>query len=100
MRKEDFYKKNDATFLPLGFEKEGIDQMFYYSKCLIKDDIKQEVMNENGLAEEDLPALLIGSTGINQGFCVYTGFCFVWLNITDPVEAIEYASKIVSFEPI
>ena len=35
MNKADFFKKNDEKFLPLGFEKDEIDPMFFYVKSLV-----------------------------------------------------------------
>lgn len=99
MTKEQFFKNNDEKFIALGFIKDETDPMFYYSKCLIQDHIKEEVMEENDLREDELPALLFGNSGINQGFCIYAENVFMWLNITEPKEAVEFAEKIVSFEP-
>jgi hypothetical protein len=94
MTKEDFFKQNDEKFLALGFEKDTEDPMFYYSKSLVSD----EQIEESDIEECYIPKLLFGNTGINQGFCIYTGYHFVWLNSQTPEEAIEFANKIVAFE--
>ena len=94
MTKEQFFKENDERFLSLGFVKDEQDPMFYYVKYLVSD----EEIEENGLDQEDVPKLLYGSTGINKGFCIYTGVHFVWLNFSEPKEAIEFSEKIVAFE--
>ena len=95
MSKADFFKKNDEQFLPLGFKKDIEDPMFFYSKQLVSD----EVAEENDLPEEEIPQLLFGNTGINQGFCVFTGAHFVWISAQTPQEAVDFANQIVSFEP-
>jgi hypothetical protein len=94
MNKEKFFKKNDDKFLGLGFEKDELDPMFYYSKSLVSD----EEIEENGMDEDDVPKLLFGNTGINRGFCVYTGVHFVWLGCATPEEAIKFSENIVAFE--
>ena len=94
MNKADFFKKNDEKFLPLGFEKDEIDPRFFYVKSLVSE----EEIEENGLDEDDVPKLLFGNTGINKGFCIYTGVHFVWLNCQTPEEAIKFSESIVSFE--
>ena len=94
MTKEQFFKDNDDKFLKLGFVKDEQDPMFYYVKDLVSD----EEIEENGLDKEDVPKLLYGSTGINRGFCIYTGVHFVWLNFSEPKDAIEFSEKIVAFE--
>ena len=96
MLKQDFYKKNDEQFLSLGFKKDIEDPMFFYSKQLISE----EVAEENDLSEYEIPCLLFGNSGINQGFCIFTGSHFVWINAQTPQEAVDFANKIVSFEPI
>lgn len=95
MSKKEFFKKNDEQFLSLGFKKDIEDPMFFYSKDLISE----EVAEEYDLSEDEMPKLLFGSTGINRGFCVYTGETFVWINAQTPQEAVDFASQIVAFEP-
>ena len=92
MNKADFFKKNDEKFLPLGFEKDETDPMFFYVKSLVSE----EEIEENGLDEDDVPKLLFGNTGINKGFCIYTGVHFVWLNCQTPEEAVKFSESIVS----
>ena len=41
-----------------------------------------------------------GNTGINSGYCIYTGSHFVWLNIREASEALEFAKKITAFEAV
>jgi hypothetical protein len=94
MTKNELFETNDKKFLPLGFKKDEHDPMFYYSKSLIE----QSLIDENEMDDEDVPQLLYGTTGINTGFCIYTGYHFVWLNCTTPEEAISVAEKIVAFE--
>ena len=38
MNKADFFKKNDEKFLPLGFEKDETDPMFFYVKSLVSEE--------------------------------------------------------------
>lgn len=94
MTKEEFFSTNDKKFLPLGFKKDEQDPMFYYSKPLIE----QDVIDENEIEDDEVPALLYGTTGINQGYCIYTGAHFVWLNCLTPEDAISVAERVVAFE--
>lgn len=82
-------------FIKEGF-KEDKDPMFKFRKELVSE----QQIEENGLAIDEIPCLLFGSTGINSGFCVYTGEHFIWLNAQTPKEASEIADKIVAFEPV
>jgi len=94
MTKDEFFAINDKSFLPLGFKKDEHDPMFYYSKLLIE----QEVIDKHEIEDDAIPALLYGDTGVNHGFCIYTGYHFVWLNCLTPEDAISVSEKIVSFE--
>jgi len=94
MTKEQFFKENDERFLSLGFVKDEQDPMFYYVKDLVSD----EEIEENVLDQEYVPKLLYGSTGINKGFCIYTGVHFVWLNFNNPADAVEFSKNIVALE--
>ena len=93
--KADFFKKHDDKFLSLGFKKDIEDPMFFYAKPLISD----EVAEENDLSEDEIPCLLFGNSGMNKGFCVFTGAHFVWIGAQTPEEAIEFSKQIVAFEP-
>ncbi len=94
MEKEIVLKKED--FIKAGFKASYEDFMFPFSKQLVsKEEIKA-----NELEEEEIPYLLFGNSGLNKGFCIYTGEHFVWINVTTPAEAVEFASKIISFEPV
>ena len=94
MDKKDFFTKNDELFLGAGFEKNEIDPMFYYERPLIDKGI----IEFNEIPEDEIPKLLYGTTGINQGFCIYTGAHFIWINAKTASEACEFAAQIVSFE--
>lgn len=96
MTKEEFFKDNDEKFLSVGFVKDEIDPMFYYKKKLASE----EAIEENDLSEDEIPSLLFGNTGINRGFCVYTGEHFVWLDSTTPEDAYEICKHIVAFESV
>lgn len=97
MTKEDFFKKNDDTFLPLGFKKvETDDPNFFYERSILSDEAKEE-FDEN-FNEDDEPMLLVGNTGENKGICLYTGTHFIWIRVNHPEEAIEWANKIVVIE--
>ena len=96
MNKQEFFKLNDETFLPLGFVKDVEDPLFHYTLDLAT----KEAIEENELEQEDIPKLLYGSTGINSGFCIYTGMHFVWLNIDNPEEAVRFSNKISAFEAV
>ena len=85
----------EVDFLKHGFI-EKTDPLFKYRKELVS----QEQIEENYLDEEDVPALLFGTTGINSGFCIYTGEHFVWLNVETPREAVAIAEIITAFEPV
>lgn len=94
MTKEEFYKINDEKYLSLGFEKETEDPMFGYSKSLIPE----YVIEESDLEADEIPKLLIGDSGLNKGFCIYTGSHFIWLSCQTPEEAIEFSNQITAFE--
>lgn len=96
MKKQEFFKLNDEKFLKIGFVKEEIDPLFYYYKTLISED----VMIECGLNHDEAPKLLFGSTGGNNGFCIYTGEHFIWLDSQSPEEADALSNHIVSIEPV
>ncbi|SFO05200.1 hypothetical protein SAMN05421741_11840 [Paenimyroides ummariense] len=94
--KKEFFKKNDAKFLPLGFKKIEDDPMFHYKYDLIEDS----VIKENELEEDEVPCLLVGNTGINSGICLSAGDMFIWINAIETIEqAIEWSSRITNFEP-
>jgi len=94
MNKEEFYKKNDDKFLALGFEKDETDLFFAYFLHLIPADVREEY----DLEDDDAAKLLIGDTGLNKGFCIYTGSHFIWLTCGTPEEAIELTKQITAFE--
>lgn len=82
-------------FIKAGFKKEK-DPMFQFRKELVTP----EEIEQNGLEEDYVPCLLYGNTSAGGGFCVYTGEHFIWLNVETPQAAVEFANKIVSFEPV
>ena len=88
--KEEYEQK----FRELGFI-EAPDPQFPWEK----DIISMEQIEELGLYNSEVPKLLWGSTGINKGFCIFTGDSFVWINATTPEQAVEFANQIVAFEP-
>ena len=96
MTKEEFFKQNDAEFLGAGFSKDETDPMFLYTYDLVDDDTKIEII----LDEDEEPKLLFGDTGINSGFCIYTGEHFVWFQADSPSDAIEFAKRITAFEQV
>ena len=65
---------------------------------VLRQQFSEEEIEENGLDEDDVPKLLFGNTGINKGFCIYTGVHFVWLNCQTPEEAVKFSESIVAFE--
>jgi len=93
MTREEFFKANDDTFLPLGFRKISEDPMFFYEYPLCDPD-------DNEHDSDELPALVFGDSGINQGFCIYIPETsnFIWIGVLDPKEAVEWAKKITNFE--
>ena len=38
--------------------------------------------------------------GVGSGFAIYTGAHFIWPDCTTPEDAVNFANKIVSFEPL
>ena len=96
MKKKEFFELYDKVFLPLGFTKDEEDPLFPYSINLASE----ESIEENELEPEDIPKLLYGNTGINSGYCIYTGSHFVWLNISEASEALEFAKKITAIEAV
>jgi len=85
----------EKNLLESGFVKYD-DPFFLYRKELVS----KEEIEDNDLEEEDVPCLLFGNSGINKGFCIYTGAHFVFFNASNPKEAVEWAEKITAFEPI
>ncbi|WP_440881372.1 hypothetical protein [Tenacibaculum sp. C7A-26P2] len=75
---------------------ENNDAVFIFKKDLI--DL--ETIEEHSIHEDEVPCLLYGNTGINSGFCIYTGEHFIWLNCQTPEEAVKVSDTIVSFEPV
>lgn len=89
-------KHEDDLLRSLGFAKDEEDPMFPYSYALIpEEEIKAHELNI-----QDVPKLLIGTSGLYSGFCLYTGAHFIWLNCTDPEDAIQTCKKIVAFEEV
>ena len=88
-------KITEEQFLKAGFVKDN-DPLFQYRKELVPE---REVI-ESGLEEDEIPALLFGTTGINAGFCIYTGEHFVWLNVKSLREAVAIAETITAFEAV
>lgn len=83
-----------AQLLELGFEFNEDDEIFPYEKELVSD----EELKTNNITRSEAPCLVYGDTGINSGFCVFTGEGYIWLNIETPKEAVKFAEKIKSFE--
>ncbi|MGJ1414051.1 hypothetical protein [Sphingobacterium multivorum] len=87
-------KITTEDFLKAGFIKDN-DPQFYFRFDLISDESRKDIEDET-----DIPALLFGDTGINQGYCIFTGSHFVWFNAESPQEAIEFSKKITAFEEV
>lgn len=81
-------------FIRAGFVRDE-DPQFYFRFDLISEESREDIEDES-----DIPALLFGDTGINQGYCIFTGSHFVWFNAETPKEAIEFAKKITAFEEV
>ena len=82
-------------FLKAGFIKDN-DPMFPFRKELIEWD---EVENLD-LDIDEIPCLLFGNSGVNKGFCIYTGEHFIFFNAENPQQAVEFAEKITAFEAV
>lgn len=82
-------------FLKAGFVADN-DPMFKFRKELLSE--KQII--ESNLEEDEVPCLLFGNSGINKGFCIYTGEHFVFFNAESPDEAVEFSEKITAFETV
>lgn len=85
----------EENFLEAGFVKDN-DPVFLYKKELFST----EETEDNDLEDEDVPCLLFGNTGVSKGFCIYTGAHFVFFDASNPKEAVEWAKKIIAFEPV
>ena len=97
MSKEEFFKKNDEKFLPLGFTKiNEEDPLFFYERSILTKEAKAEF--DDKFDEEYEPKLLVGNTGINKGICLSLGTQFIWLGVNNVEEAIEWSKKIVAIE--
>lgn len=84
----------EKDFLDNGFSYDKSEPMFKFRKELIT----KEVIKENNLEFNEIPALLYGTTGVNTGFCIYTGEHFLFLNVDNVKEAVAFSEKIVAFE--
>ena len=93
MNKQEFFKKNDPDFIPLGFKHVNDLHCFYYQYDLIPETERIE----QGIDKDDAPCLLVGKTIFNSGVCLAVDGHFIWLNLT-PADAIEWSKKIISFE--
>lgn len=98
MDRESFFKKNDSKFLHLGFNQihENEDPFFFYERSIMTDEVREKFLSQH--SEEYEPKLLVGNTGLNNGICLYTGDCFVWLSVEKVEEAIEWGKKICAIE--
>ena len=96
--KKNFFAEYDDKFLPFGFRRveENDIPLFFYQYDLMSESVIKLLE----LERDDIPCLLIGSDGSNTGFCLYTGSCFVWLEIESAEEAIKWSSKILNFESL
>lgn len=88
-------KVKTEDILKAGF-KATDDIMFPYEYELVS----KEKAAEYGLAKNEVPTLLFGTSGINHGFCIYTGEHFIWINAAEIQEAIAFSEKIIAIEPV
>ena len=65
-----------------------------------KELIDPKTIKKNNLNPEDVPCVLYGQNPMNSGFCIYTGYCFVWIDATTPKQAVKFAKKIICIESI
>ena len=95
--RQEYHEKYGEEFIKAGFKQTGEeDILMLYKYPLVSD----EQAEENDIASDEIPALLFGSTGMNNGFCIFTGSMFIWLNVETPQEAVDFANKISVFEPV
>lgn len=87
---------NREDFLLNGFLELTDDPFFKWIKYLVDD----EEIEKNELKYDDVPSLLYGDSGLNRGFCIYTGENFIWIRVADVKGAIEFSEKIIAFEPL
>ncbi len=86
----------EKDFIENGFRKVENDPCFHFEYDLIS----KETIIELGLDNNEIPMLLFGDTGTNKGFCVFTGYCFVWINVTSPKQAVEFSKGFRNFEEL
>ena len=98
MTKQEFFKRNDAKLLPLGFSQDLEDPQFHYYKSILTDEERKEFLQDFGPEYE--PKILIGQTPLNKGICLFTGSNFLWLNVESPEQAIEWAKTITFIEDL
>jgi hypothetical protein len=82
----------DKLFLDAGFKKIE-DPMFFWEFRLTDEESTMSDFDE-----DNNPAILYGDTGVNKGFCLYVADCYIWLNVTNPKEAVEFASNLKAVE--
>ena len=88
---------DEQDFFKHGFVKCHPDTLFFqYEKKLVSEE--EALANDVGDGET-YELLFANETPTNSGFCLYTGSHFIWIAVSSIEEAIEWASKIVSFEP-
>lgn len=85
----------EKDFLDNGFQSDD-DPFFKWSKQLVEPS----EMERCELDFDENPTLLFGSTGLNAGFCLYTGAHFIWLNSATIEDAVALAEKVISIEPV
>lgn len=83
MKKEDF--------IEAGFEYDANDPLFPFSYNLVAPD------SDN---DEDLDfRVYFGTTGTNRGFFIGMDGNFLHFHSESPKEALEWASKILNYDP-
>lgn len=95
MTREEYEKE----LIRVGFKKEEnelsikIGRLYYYELPLeIQEDDDEEDIKPKIVLERDP---FLGAV-----FKLYTGYCSLNLDVETPLEAIEFANKIISIEPI
>ena len=86
---------NEKDFLEAGFLKTEDNLFLYYKELVSKKEAEK-----HDIDEDEIPTLVFGTTGVGSGFAIYTGTHFIWIDCTTPEDAVNFANKIVSFEPL
>ena len=84
----------DKLFLDAGFERIE-DPIFFWELKLVDKELVAPNFNK-----DYIPTILYGDNGLYNGLCLHVNNCYIWLNITNPKEAVEFTNNLKAVEYI